>query len=101
VRSFLLQSWQLAADAERFLEWMHCTDSSRAVLDGLDHRTRQEWREFLKMFPPRAAQDPAMIAECTRAYLELRHQDLAAIRDQVEEAEEEAFSISSRKLLQY
>jgi len=91
VRDFILQSWQLAADTERFLQWVHSTNMARPTpIDAVNDETKQDWQQFLDTIQ-QAVGDFTVTTEVVKAYLEIRRKTLKQIRKAVDEADRKAF----------
>ena len=90
VGAFVTQSWQLAFDTERFLEWIHCTNMTQHVpIDSVSDETRQDWNQFLNTVR-QVTGNVAVNREVVHAYLKLRCRALVEIREAVDAADKVA-----------
>lgn len=91
MRDFIIQSWQLAADSEQFLKWVHCTNMAQPTrVEWLDQETNANWQQFLTVVR-QGGGDAQATMDTVRVYLGLREDALRRICDAVEEADREAF----------
>ena len=86
MRVFVVRSWQLAADTERFLEWIWSADRSPQVFRLIDQDTRDRWKQFLENLEKEKGEPITVNMEVVRAYLHIRHRGLEALRDDIDNA---------------
>jgi hypothetical protein len=88
VEGFIKESWELAAECDNFLIWFHSTDMAcPGPNDGVDEEMRRSWEDFLDAVEQEVGRDFEITEAMARAFLSLRSQRLAEIRDDVQKAE--------------